>query len=277
LSVITANTSTYGYAETIRGVEDAARAAGFAVMITVLGSNEPDDIAQQVRAATDRSIAGVVVLKFEKAGVAALKAVPPDLPVVALSGLREVGVPQALIDETRAAEELTGYLLSLGHETVHHVRIPRSRREDGRTTGWRRALRKAGARIPDLIDAPWDPRAGRGIGRQIAKTPGITAVFCGNDEIAMGVIRGIHDEGLRVPQHISVAGFDDHPLAELWEPALTTVHQDFADMGRRGIALLMSAIQQEGGALISSVRPPLVIRESTSLSVRPTALGVRAA
>jgi len=262
LAVITGNTSTYGYAETIRGVEEAARAEGYTVMIAVVESADPAEVDRALATALTHAIAGVVVLKFDPPGVAALHRIPAGMPVVALSGIREAGVPQAVIDETRAAEELTNYLLELGHETVHHVRVPPSRREDGRTTGWRRALRKAGAEVPPHEGASWDPKSGREIGRRLAADPTVTAVFCGNDEIAMGVMRGFADEGLQTPRDVSVVGFDNHPLSELWTPPITTAYQDFVGLGRRGVRILMGVINNDDSPRFSSQRPPLVIRSS---------------
>ena len=257
IAVIAGNTSNYGYAEAIRGVEEAARAEGYTVMITVVESADDADVEHAVTMALNQAIAG-------KPGGAALHRMPEGLPVVALSGVRERGVAQAVIDETRGAQELTEYLLELGHATVHHVRVPPSRREDGRTTGWKRALRNAGAPVPPPLDATWEPRSGREVGHVLAKDPGVTAVFCGNDEIAMGVIRGLSDHGLRVPDDVSVVGFDDHPLAELWVPALTTVDQDFAGLGRRGFELLQNAITGSSDIRFSSERPRVVRRDSAA-------------
>ncbi|MFH8252677.1 LacI family DNA-binding transcriptional regulator [Microbacterium sp. B2969] len=262
VAVIAGDTSRYGYAETIRGVEEAARAEGYTVMITVVESPDEEEIDRAISATLSQPLAGVVVLKFDPAGVAALAHIPRDLPVVALSGIRDASIPQAVLDETRAAEEITEYLLGLGHETVHHVRIPPSRREDGRTTGWRRALRRHGASIPEPSDATWEPKSGQAIGIALAADPTVTAVFCGNDEIAMGVIRGLVDSGKRVPDDVSVVGFDNHPLAELWTPPLTTVEQDFAGMGGRGFRLLLDEIEGTLGRRYSSERPRMIIRSS---------------
>ena len=277
IAVIAGDTSQYGYAETIRGIEEAARAEDYTVMITVVESTDDDEIDRAIAATLSQPLAGVCVLKFDPPGVAALHRIPSSLPVVALSGVREPGLRQAVLDESRAAEELTDHLLDLGHATVHHVRVPPSRREDGRTelrlpatTGWRRALKRRGAVVPPLSDATWDPRSGIEIGRRLAEDPSVTAVFCGNDEIAMGVVRGITASGLRVPDDISVAGFDDHPLAALWSPPLTTVDQDFAGLGRRGLQLLLNEIAGETGRRFSSERPQLIVRESTA-PPRPTA------
>ncbi|MCC3763397.1 LacI family DNA-binding transcriptional regulator [Glycomyces sp. TRM65418] len=268
IGVITGNTSRYGYAETIRGIEIAARAEGYTVMITVVESPDEDEVDRAVSATLTHALAGVVVLKFDPPGVAALQRLGDELPVVALSGTREAGVPQAVLDEAAAAEELTDHLLGLGHATVHHVRVPPSRRVDGRTTGWKRALRKAHAPVPPVFDATWDPRSGVAIGRALAADPDVTAVFCGNDEIAMGVMRGVAEAGKRVPEDLSVAGFDDHPLAELWSPPLTTAQQDFAGLGGRGFGLLLQAIDGTSDRRYSSERPKLVFRESTAAPKR---------
>jgi len=264
IAVIAGNTSRYGYAETIRGIEIAARAEGYTVMIIVVESADEDEVDRAIEATLTQALAGVVVLKFDPPGVAALGKIPGNLPVVALSGTRETGIRQAALDEADAAEELTEYLLGLGHKTVHHVRVPPSRRVDGRTSGWKRALTKANAVVPQVRDATWDPKSGVAIGRELAADPAVTAVFCGNDEIAMGVMRGIVEAGRKVPEDISVAGFDDHPLAELWSPPLTTAKQDFAGLGGRGFQLLLQAIDGTGDRLYSSERPSLVLRESTA-------------
>ncbi|WP_460776222.1 LacI family DNA-binding transcriptional regulator [Microbacterium sp. GXF7504] len=264
VAVIAGDTSRYGYAETIRGVEEAARAEGHTVMITVVESADAHEVDQAIAATLSQPLAGVVVLKFDAQGVAALQRIPADLPLVALSGVRDTSLPQAVLDDARAAEELTDHLLGLGHRTVHHVRIPPSRREDGRTTGWRRALKRAGAPVPTPLDATWEPRSGREIGRALAADRSVTAVLCGNDEIAMGLMRGLADAGLHVPGDVSVVGFDDHPLSELWTPAITTVRQDFHGMGRRGFELLRRVIDGEQGRLFSSERPEVVVRDSAA-------------
>ncbi|MGN6760752.1 MAG: LacI family DNA-binding transcriptional regulator [Leifsonia sp.] len=264
IAVIAGNTSRYGYAETIRGVEERARAAGYTVSITVVESAEDDIVEGTVSLVLDQPIAGVVVLKFVPPGVAALHRIPKSIPTVSISGVRESGVPQAVLAEAEAAEEVTAYLLELGHATVHHVRVPPSRKEDGRTTGWKRALTKHGAPVPAPVDATWEPESGREIGRALADDPTVTAVFCGNDEIAMGVIRGLVEKGKRVPDDVSVVGFDDHPLARMWSPPLTTVDQDFVGLGSRAYDLLEAVMAGGKVRRFSSERPTVIIRESTA-------------
>ncbi|MCM0621118.1 LacI family DNA-binding transcriptional regulator [Nocardioides bruguierae] len=265
VAVVSGNTSQYGYAETLRGIENTCRREGLSTIISVIDSDEPAEVDRVVSQVLSQPIVGVIVLKFDPPGVAVLDRLVDKLPVVAVSGLRDTRVSQAMLDETRAAEELTGYLLDLGHATVHHVRVPPSRREDGRTTGWRRALRRAGKEVPETLDATWEPASGRAVGRRLAEDDGVTAVFCGNDEIAMGVVRGLNDAGRRVPEDVSVVGFDDHPLSELWAPSLTTVRQDFHGLGSRAVQLLGAEIEDaDNVGRLSNERPAVVVRDSAA-------------
>lgn len=264
IAVIAGDTSQYGYAQTIRGIEESARNAGYLVTITVVETPHDDSVDAAVSMVLDQPLAGVIVLKFDPAGVAALHKIPSDIPTVSISGLREEGVPQAVLREAAAADHLVSYLLDLGHSTVHHVRVPPSRKEDGRTTGWRRALKSRNAEVIEPIDSTWEPESGRLIGRALGADPAVTAVFCGNDEIAMGVIRGLSEVGKSVPADVSVVGFDDHPLAALWNPPITTVRQDFVDLGNRAFDLLEKLLSGQPAQKFSAALPPLVIRESAA-------------
>lgn len=264
IAVLAGDTSRYGYAETIRGIEESARNAGYLVTITVVETPHDDSVDVAVSLVLNQPLAGVIVLKFDPAGVAALQKIPSDIPTVSISGLREPGVPQAVFQEAAAAEHLVSYLLELGHKTVEHVRIPPSRKEDGRTTGWRRALKDADAEVHEPLDATWEPESGRIIGRELGTRDDVTAIFCGNDEIAMGVIRGLSEVGKSVPSDVSVVGFDDHPLAAMWNPPLTTVRQDFASLGARGFELLEGLLAGRPMKRFTAALPPLVIRDSAA-------------
>jgi DNA-binding LacI/PurR family transcriptional regulator len=276
-SILAGNTSRYGYARTIEGIEEAARAAGFLVLIAVIENDDPGSGAAAVNQVLSQSVAGVIVLKFDPPGVAALNALPEGVLRVAVSGQRETSSHQALIDEMSGAAEATDHLLGLGHRTVHHVAIPATGREDGRTVGWRKALQRAGAEVPDVLGHTWEPAQARELGRSIGeRRPDVTAVLCGNDEIAMGLMRGLQDAGRHVPGDVSVIGFDDHPLSPLWTPALSSVAQDFVDLGRRSFALLAAQLEQEDGAERPD-RPDRPARRGPRgrRSIRPAVLIVR--
>jgi DNA-binding LacI/PurR family transcriptional regulator len=262
--VLASNTTYYGYAATIQGIEEAARVAGMMVVITVIQSSDKAHVSSAVQSALRQPISGIIVLKFDVAGVAALAQIPNTVPVAVASGIVEDDYPQAVMDEFAGGEAATRYLLSLGHATVHHVSIPQSgATEDLRTLGWRKALTDAGIPAPPVIPSSWDPQTGVRIGRELAARSDVTAIFCGNDEIAMGVMNGARSGGRHIPTDLSVVGFDDHPLSSLWSPALTTVRQDFVALGRNTFELLWNSIRKIPAPSHTSEATQLIIRESS--------------
>ena len=169
---------------------------------------------------------------------------PSFLPTVLIAGPRDASRAQISFCEDEGGYRVTRHLLDLGHRTVFHVAVPQSASgSSSRTAGWRRALREADAPIPDPIEATWAPESGQAIGRRLARLDHVTAVFAGNDEVAMGVIRGLRETGKRVPADVSVAGFDAHPLGSLFQPAVTTFRQDFLQGGELAWNLLDEQIR----------------------------------
>lgn len=264
VAVLASDTVRYGYALTIQGIEEAARAAGYIVMITVIESAEREVVKEAIDLALTNPVSGVIVLKFDPAGIAAVRQLQEGVPVVAAAGNKGGRVPHAVLDDTAAAVTAADYLLGLGHRTVHHIAIPSAGRRSGRAVGWRRSLERAGAEVPPIIQAEWDPHSAYEIGLELARRDDVTAVLCGNDELALGLIRALHECGRQVPQDISVVGFDGHPLGALSIPSLTTVEQDFVDLGRRAFTQIASLLGEGTAPQTSTSTPRLVVRESTA-------------
>lgn len=266
LTVVTSNTTLYGYAATLQGIEEAARAAGFSVGVSVLES--PDE--QHVRAAVDRaadSAGSAIVIAFDEAGVLALQAIPEGLPVAAAvetpASPPPPGQPWVWIDDEEAARSATRYLLDLGHRAVHYVAIPSTTHASRRAAGWRAALDQAGVQAPEPVGAGWDAMAGYQAGRRLARDPGVSAVLCGNDDLALGVIRAMHEAGRAIPETVSVVGFDNAPQSAFYTPSLTTVRLDFAGLGRACFSLLLGEVEGTSPIMPHTVgRPELIVRES---------------
>jgi DNA-binding LacI/PurR family transcriptional regulator len=265
VTVLTSNTTLYGYAAVLQGVEEAARAADFGVGVRVLESGEPAAVRDAVSRATDSGSA-LIVVAYDPAGAAALAAVPDGVPMVAAvetpAGDEGSGQPWVWINDREAAVTATGYLLGLGHRTVHHVAIPSSAATGQRQAGWRSALASAGAEIPEPRQAGWDARSGYQAGQELAADPAVTAVLCGNDDLALGVMRAMLEAGRPVPGDVSIVGFDDTPQSAYFAPALTTVRLDFTELGRAAFALLR---ERAGGQAAGAFRlqPQLIVRESS--------------
>lgn len=138
-----------------------------------------------------------------------------------------------------AVAEMTRHLLGLGHRTVHHIAGPQqwwAARE--RRQSWHDTLAAAASSVPEARIGDWTPRSGYEIGRELARDPGVTAIFAANDDMAIGAVHALHEAGRRVPDDVSVAGFDDIPVAAHVTPPLTTVGSDNAELAEIGLSYL---------------------------------------
>jgi DNA-binding LacI/PurR family transcriptional regulator len=267
VTVVIADTTLYGYASTLRGIEEAARLRGLAVGVRVVESDRPADVRHAVEYVSDPNAGGIVVVAFDSAGAGVLRALPPDVPAVAATeagGLGDVPRSMIFLDEQQAAADATKHLLDLGHRTVHHVAIPSETGTSARQTGWRSALEALGAPVPAVVPAGWDVRSAYLAGRRLAADPDVTAILCGNDDTAMAVRRALYEAGRDVPGEVSIVGFDDVPGAAYWTPALTTVRMDFVALGRACLAALAAELAGAPQPAVELAAPSLVVRESTS-------------
>ena len=138
-----------------------------------------------------------------------------------------------------------------------------------RVRGWRAALEAARAIAPPPLQGDWSAQTGYELGGELLERPEITAVFSANDQMALGLLRRLREAGRDVPRDVSVVGFDDFPEAAYLTPPLTTVHWDFAELGRRGVRLLLDEIEQRRPATGHElVAPALVVREQPTGAVR---------
>lgn len=262
VTVVTANTTLYGYAGVLQGIEEAGRLLGLTVGVRVIESDRAGDVRHAVEYVSDPSCGNVVVVAFDPAGSGVLRAMPDDVPMVAATeagGLPGVDRRMIYLDEREAAADATRHLLDLGHRTVHHVAIPSEIRDSARQSGWRAALEQAGADVPVVVPAGWDLESAHLAGRSLAADPQVTAILCGNDDTALAVRRALHEAGRDVPGDVSIVGFDDVPGAAYWTPALTTVRMDFVGLGRACVSALA-----HGSDPVRLDPPSLVIRESTA-------------
>ncbi|MGI4893612.1 MAG: LacI family DNA-binding transcriptional regulator [Janthinobacterium lividum] len=263
IGVVVASTAVYGPAMTLIGIQEAARDAGYSVTVVMTNDLLPQSVAAALSELRAQSVDGAIAVVPEDASQAAVVAAGATFPCVLAPGLDGAGVADAYWGEVAAAREATLHLLELGHETVHHVAGPQDWAESrARATGWRTALVEQLRTVPRPVRGAWSAASGLTAGRR-AVAAGATAVFVANDHMAIGVLRAVAEAGLSVPYDVSVVGFDDIPESGFLNPPLTTVHQDFAAIGRRCVGVLLARLDQQvvdPGAL----EPSLVLRSSTA-------------
>jgi LacI family transcriptional regulator len=181
-------------------------------------------------------------------------------------------LPCVGFDNVAAMGELAQLVLDKGHRRIGMIsaHVAGNDRARDRVTGLRRAM--AGAGLPDsaltVVETEYGIDTGGAALREILRrAPDTSAILCGNDVLAVGALRAARAAGLRVPDDLSITGFDDIDIAMLAEPGLTTVHVPHRDMGRRAAQALVAAI--ESGAAPAGVQLVTDIRLRGSLGPAP--------
>jgi LacI family transcriptional regulator len=267
IGVISFDTRLFGPASTLLAIEHAARAAGYAVTITSLADLDATSVRSAVAALAGQSVDGAIVIAPREGAAQGLRDLRPRLPLVAVEAGYGGETPVVSVDQFGGAQLATDHLLSLGHSTVWHVAGPADWLEAReRVEGWRASLASVGAAAPPLLRGDWSPDAGYRAGLELAENRDVTAVFAANDQMALGVMHAFYERGVRVPQDVSVVGFDNVPESAFLIPSLTTVHQDFDEVGRRGLQLLVELMTGDSDSvhLPGRVAATLVARQSSA-------------
>lgn len=270
LGVISFDTTLYGPASTLYGIEQAARDAGYFVTIASLKTIDRESVLEALDRLMSQFVDGIIVIAPQKSAAKAIADLPNTIPLVAIGSGLGKNVPAVSVDQYVGAAAATQHLLDHGHSTVWHVAGPRDWLEsEGRLSAWQRTLEAAGADVPQPLVGDWSARSGYEAGRVLARITRLSAVFAANDHMALGVMRALTEAGLRVPEDVSLIGFDDVPEAEFFTPPLTTVRQDFDELGRRSLAMLLGQISSQPVETDTSRVPAtLVVRDSVAAASR---------
>lgn len=267
IGVVALGTAGYGTAMLLVGIEKAVRDAGYALRVVNTADGDPEGIAGAVMSLLEQGVDGIVVSEPVVEGEVSVRI---DVPVLFLGAPPSFPSARTLtvgVGAHALARAATDHLLDLGHTTVHHLAGPqRWYASKDRVEGWRAALAARGAYEPPVIQGDWSPDSGYAAGRELAADSSVTAVFAAGDEMAIGLIQALREAGRRVPEDISVVGFDGNPVFAYVTPALTTVRQPFDAAAGEGIRLLVHAIEQPESDLPPASELPLelVVRGSTA-------------
>jgi DNA-binding LacI/PurR family transcriptional regulator len=266
LGVVSFDTTLYGPASTLFGIERAAHVAGYFVSIVSVTALDRASVLTAVERLRGQGVDGILLITPQEAAAQAVVHVPAGMPVVAVEAGPEEAVPVVAVDQFAGAVAATRHLLELGHRTVWHIAGPADFLEARqRIDGWQFALEAAGADVPPLLSGDWSARSGYELGQRLVTVSDVTAVFAANDQMALGMLRALHEVGRQVPRDISIVGFDDIPEAQFFIPPLTTVRQDFNEMGRQSLMLLLSEIgAPERSSSRVIVEAELMVRASTA-------------
>ena len=275
LGVLAVGQILYGTAAILTGLASAARDLGYALMITQLdididGPGSPEEIRRALDGFLSARVDGLIMMTPYLGSEKLLDDVWESLPIVTVSGRPRQRVASVSIDSRAAGEEATRHLIALGHRRILHLAGPESRNEGHeRAGGYHDALTHASLAPLPLVHGDWSAASGHAAGRA-ADPATFTAVFAGNDQMALGFIAAMRERGLRCPADYSIVGVDDMPDAQYFDPPLSSMSMDFVSLGRTAIELLVdhidSGVRPAGRTLPST----LVARASSApLPARP--------
>ncbi|MGW5860760.1 LacI family DNA-binding transcriptional regulator [Streptomyces sp. NPDC055239] len=266
IGLITFTLSTTGNVRTIDAIATSAAQEGYAVTLLPVAVPTQDEVRGAFSRLGELAVDAVIVIMEVHLLDAAALSLPPHVQVVVADS--DAGNRYTVVDTDQAGgtRDAVRHLLDLGHRTVWHLAGPEdSYAAQRRADAWRATLVDAGCEPPPLVRGDWSAESGYRAGLGIADQEECTAVFAANDQMALGLLRALHERGRKVPDDVSVIGFDDIPESGSFLPPLTTVHQDFAEVGRRCVEGVLRQMQQstpERGTTLVPTR--LVRRQSTA-------------
>lgn len=256
IGLVVSTLATVGNSRMLQAISEAAAERDYALAVVTVGERGIRDAFARLRS---QGVDGAVVLN-EATELARDTEPPADLHLVVVDSPPDPRFSIVQTDHAGGARAATRHLLDLGHPVVHHLGGPaRSFAAAERERGWREALADAGVAPPEPVRGDWSSASGNAAVGRLADA---TAIFVANDQMALGALRALADAGRRVPEDVSLVGFDDIADAAEFRPPLTTVRQDFDALGRRAVTALVEAI--EGGAPVAETVAAAVVTRSSS-------------
>lgn len=268
VGIVSYGTSYFGPGQMLTNIEASLRERAYGLMLSTLSELG----SEQLRAAThelrSRSVDGIVMITpMLEIDVAAIPTLCGNVPFVLIDVALGVQAPSVVIDQRYGGVLATRHLLELGHRRIAVICGPRTwSAATLRNEGTLGVLRDAGLEPVMSVEGDWSARSGyAGACELLDADARFSALVVANDQMALGAMRALRERGVRVPEDVSVVGFDDLPEAAYFEPPLTTVHQDFVSLGRQSAAYLGDLLDDPTTPSMQRViTPELIARRSTS-------------
>ena len=268
IGVVVTNIADPFVAGVMSGIEHTAEKHGYSVFLA--NSNaEPEREMRVVRSFEERRVDGIIVTASRVGALYVPMMERMNVPVVLLNNQHPSEFAHSvLINNVEASLEVTRHLIGLGHRRIAYIGDQYGHQSDTeRLSGYRRALEEAGIEFDPgrVVHGDGKPEGGRHAMAQLMtlhKLP--TAVFCYNDMSALGAMWQIRSCGLRIPEDISVTGFDDLYISQYLDPPLTTVRQPMQQMGRMAMETLLHIFEGADHTHNLRVEGQLIVRGSTA-------------
>ncbi|MDX6516251.1 MAG: hypothetical protein QOH73_1917 [Gaiellaceae bacterium] len=270
IGMVTTDVSDHSFAAAVAGAEKEARRLGYYLMIASVEETAEEDGGQYLRLLVERRIEGLILARAHGASEQLTQAEDSKIPIVII-GPQVSGHMAVDVDNATAAREAVGHLLSHGHRSIAMITGPVDwPAVQNRMRGYEAACAEWGVEPrPDLVEhaLDWSPMSGQAAAaRLLSRDQSFSAVFVHSDLLALGVVRELNAHGLKVPDDISVVGFDDIEVAAFASPPLTTVRQPMEAVGALAASLVIGQLSDRTSmARQAHLLPGIVIaRESVA-------------
>lgn len=265
IGILAAETTLYGPAGGVNAMEVEARRQGYMTITRSINPDSETEIRAGVQHLRLLGVEGIIVITTHNRPAIVAREMLPGFPVVAIDAEYTADELSVEVDNLDAAARATRHLIDLGHKRILHISGPApSFVSRQRVTGFTETMRRAKLK-PRIEVGDWAIATGYRIGSSYDfDGQGVTAVFTANDSLALGLYKACRERGLAIPSRLSIVGFDDIPEAEYFDPPLTTMRQEFAEIGHRAMALLLRRLAGEQGLESEFVKLEFKVRASTA-------------
>lgn len=264
IGLVTPGISDYGPTSIAMHFNFAARAARYSVESISAPPDDPKAIRAVVDALMRQRVDALVLVVVDVEVLELVRGLDLRIPVVVAASTARRSPLIVSIDQYRGARSAVRHLIELGHTRILHLAGPKNAPDAlERVRGWRDELAAHRLEITPPVHGDWSAASGHRIGSELDIDAG-TAVFVGNDQMSIGLFSALRHRGLRVPDDVSVIGFDDVPEAGYLIPPLSTVRQDFDSLGELIMQKVLIAVEESEPLTEDTPLPThLVLREST--------------
>jgi len=265
LGILSSDTDFTGPAAMVHHMEIAARQNGYFAVSVGIDANDPKSVNDGIEHFMKLAVEGIAVVTPQLEAVELVRSQLNGIPVVTLDSMYRMDELAVSVDNFAGGVTATTHLIELGHRNIVHISGPKGWFESTtRAAGYTSTMLTSNL-IPQVIDGDWEISTGYRIGKELdVMGKGITAMFVANDRMALGFMHAMREKGVSIPEDLSIIGFDDLDETAYSSPPLTTLRQDFKELGSRAMELLMAEIAGKPTKKMERLIPNLILRQSTT-------------
>lgn len=257
-------------------VEMTAKKHGYNVMFSELPEVNLEEVRRAIDELCDRQVDGIVFLIPLQLEMDFIRNICQGVPFIAIDVDLGPQLPIVMVDQDRGSRLAIQHVTSLGHRKIAFIRGPSQwRAVKLRTRGWMKALKRANLSPGPMLEGDWSARSGYVAALELIRhhRHDFTALVTANDHMALGAMRAFHENEIKVPDQISVIGYDGMPESEFYQPPLSTVYQDFAALGEVSVDFLLKTIERPGISPQRFILKPVLVPRGSTAPPRSKVIG----